>query len=188
MDGQAEVPAAIAPAADAGQRGDRDERDEASTTPRPSVVWMLAQLVPSPELVQGEAVTRFGLRWQVTPLLYSFGVNRRVSPWRTLIVEPLVRQGGSIELFLGPEYIPYGRTALDSLLWRVGVRSYFPVLEYGDYLSVSIGTSYFAFADRSGAAYEAGIYALFGMIGAQFTWSPTGGPATSIATLRLRYF
>src|SRR5689334_2785164 len=102
-------------------------------------LWLLTQLVPSPEVVHGDGVTRFGLRWQVTPLLYSFGVNRRVSPWRTLIVEPFVRQSGSIELFAGPEWIPFGRTFTDSLLWRVGARSYFPLVEYGDYLSMSIG-------------------------------------------------
>jgi hypothetical protein len=124
----------------------------------------------------------------VTAVLYSFGVNRRVSPWRALIVEPLVRQSGSVELFFSPEYVPYGRTASDSLLWRIGVRAYLPLIEYGDYLSMSLGTSYFDLADHGAAAYEVGVYALFGTVGAQLTWSPSGGPATTIATLRLRYF
>jgi hypothetical protein len=155
---------------------------------RPSALWLVTQLVPSPEVVHGDGVTRFEMRWQVTPLLYSFGVNRRASPWRMLIVEPFVRQSGSIEAFVGPEYIPWGRTFFDSLLWRVGARSYFPLIEYGDYLSMSIGVSYFTFGGHDGAAYEIGLYSLFGIVGAQLTWSPSGGPATTIATLRLRYF
>lgn len=164
------------------------DRAPADGSARLTPLWVVAQLVPSPELVYGEGVSRFGLRWQVTPLLYSFGVNRRVSPWRSFVVEPLLRQSGSVELFAGPEYIPFGRTFTDSLLWRIGARSYFPLVEYGDYLSVSIGASYFAFDGHDGAAWEGGIYSLFGIVGAQLTWSPSGGPATTIATLRLRYF
>ena len=99
-----------------------------------------------------------------------------------------MRQSGSIELFVGPEYIPYGQSFWDSVLWRAGARVYLPVLEYGDYLSVSLGASYFSFAGAPGAAYELGVYGLFGIVGAQLTWSPSGGPATTIATLRLRYF
>ena len=186
MHGQGEVPAAIAPASDVAQND--DDQAAAVTSARLTPLWLLTQLVPSPEVVNGDGVTRFGMRWQVTPVLYSFGVNRRVSPWRTLVVEPLVRQSGSIELFVGPEFIPYGRTFFDSLLWRIGVRSYFPVLEYGDYLSVSIGTSYFAFAGTRARRTKLGVYTLFGIVGAQLTWSPSGGPATTIATLRLRYF
>lgn len=186
LHGAGEVPAAIAPAPDAAQN--HDDQAAPATSARLTPLWLLTQFVPSPEIVSGDGVTRFGMRWQVTPVLYSFGVNRRVSPWRTMIVEPFVRQSGSVELYFSPEFIPYGRTFADCLLWRVGVRSYFPVLEYGDYLSVSLGTSYFAFAGDSGAAYEVGIYSLFGIVGAQLTWSPSGGPATTIATLRLRYF
>ena len=182
------APIAPTPAFDASQTDETDDRDDRSEARRLTPMWVVAQLVPSPEIVNGEGVTRVGLRWQLTPLLYSFGVNRRVDPWRFFVVEPLVRQSGAIELFGGPEYVPYGNTVADSLLWRIGVRSYFPLIEYGDYLSASIGVSYFHFADESGVGYEAGLYSLFGIGGAQLTWSPSGGPATTIATLRLRYF
>jgi len=181
-----EVPTAIAPAPEMGQ--DDEPLGRPATSARLTPLWLLVQLVPSPEIVHGDDVTRFGMRWQVTPVLYSFGVNRRVSPWRAFIVEPFVRQSGSIEVFVGPEYIPYGHSVWDSVLWRAGARVYLPVLEYGDYLSVSLGASYFSFAGDPGAAYELGVYGLFGIFGAQLTWSPSGGPATTIATLRLRYF
>jgi hypothetical protein len=68
------------------------------------------------------------------------------------------------------------------------VRSYFPLVERGEYLSISIGASYFDFAGRWGAAFEVGAYALYGIVGVQLTWAPGGGPAATIATLRLRYF
>jgi hypothetical protein len=171
-------------------RGNAARGDETATEPaiRPTPLWAISQLAPSPEIAYGEAVARFGMRWQLTPLLYSFGINRRLSPWRVAIVEPLVRQSGSIELFFSPEYLVRGPTFWDGWLWRAGVRTYVPVIERGDYLSVSFGTSFYEFAARTGVSYEIGAYALFGIVGAQITLAPRSGPAQTIITLRLRYF
>jgi hypothetical protein len=165
-----------------------------------TVPWLATQLVPSPELALGAAsgrgsgglshptAARFGMRWQVTPLLFSWGIHRGLSPWRFFVVEPNVRNSGSIELFVTPEYVWYGSTFADGWLARGGVRSYFPLVEHGEYLSMSLGASGFAFAGTSGAAYEAGVYALFGTIGLQVTVTPSVAPIATIATLRLRYF
>jgi hypothetical protein len=164
--------------------------DETATEPavRPTALWLVAQLAPSPEVAYGDATARFGVRWQFTPLLYSFGINRRLSHWRAVVVEPLVRQSGSIELFISPEYLVRGPSLWDGWLWRAGMRTYLPMIERGDYLSVSFGASCYGFAGRAGASYEIGAYALFGIVGAQITLSPRSGPAQTIATLRLRYF
>lgn len=166
-------------------RGDDAATDQGV---RPTPLWLVAQLAPSPEVAYGGAVARFGVRWQLTPLLYSFGINRRLSPWRVAVVEPLVRQSGSVELFLSPEYLVQGKSVWDGWLWRAGIRTYVPVVERGDYLSFSVGASCYEFEGRVGASYEVGAYVLFGIVGAQFTWSPRSGPAQTIATLRLRYF
>jgi hypothetical protein len=164
--------------------------EEAAAEPsiRLTPLWLLAQLVPSPELAFGDGVTRYGMRWQFTPILYSFGIHRDLSPWRVLVVEPIVRQSGSVELFFGPEFIANGGNFAKGWFLRVGVRSYFPLVERGEYLSVSLGASYFDFDGRGGAAYEVGAYVLYGIVGVQATWAPGGGPAATIATLRLRYF
>ena len=164
--------------------------DEAVTEPdvRPTWLWLATQLVPSPEAVYGESTSRFGARWQVTPVLYSWGINRKLSPWRILVAEPLTRQSGSIELFFSPEYVMYGSRFTDGLVWRTGVRSYFPIIERGDYLSVSAGASHFTLGDRNGAAIEAGAYVLYGTVGAQLTWSPSIAPMRWIATFRVRVF
>ncbi len=150
--------------------------------------WLVTQLVPSPELVYGDATGRFGLRWQVTPLLFSWGIHRGLSPWRFLVAEPYVRQSGSIELYLTPEYVLSGGSLGDGGILRTGVRSYFPLVEHGEHLSVSIGASQFFYEGRSGAAYEAGVYTLYGIVGLQITLSPSTSPLAAIATLRLRYF
>ena len=151
----------------------------------PDAVWAVAQIVPSPEIVVAENVAHFGLRWQVTPILYSFGIHRGQSPWRAFIAEPFVRQVGSIEGYVSPEYVSGQGGDMFSL--RFGTRAYFPLLSHGEYLSVSLGTSYSTFAS-GGVGYELGAYVLFGIFGVQLTTSPTPGQPSWIATLRFRYF
>lgn len=147
-----------------------------------SLDWALLQLLPSPELGMGDEGASFGLRWQLTPLLYSFATDARLDRWRWFLVEPIVRQSGSIELFVSPEYL--------ATRWggRAGVRSYFGLIGRGDYLSMSIGSSYFRFGDADGVSYEAGLYVLFGALGLQVTYSPGFETASWVSTLRLRYF
>ncbi len=153
----------------------------------PSVWWLVAQAVPSPELVVGDQGPRFGMRWQVTPFLYSFGIHRRLSPIRTLVVEPVVRHAGSIELFLSPEWVAYrgGTTLFD-----VGVRATLPIFHRGEYLSASLGVAHTSFDGVSGVRYEAGVYVLFGVLGAVVSVSPTPelSPVSTALTLRVRYF
>ena len=155
---------------------------------RPTLTWLATQLVPSPELVYGGGAPRFGTRWQVTPLLYSWGIHRGLSPWRFFVAEPLVRQSGSLELYFTPEYVVYGPSFGAGWIARTGVRSYFPIVAHGDYLSLSIGASHVYFDGRSGAAIEGGAYVLFGVAGVQITYSPSIAPLEWIATFRIRYF
>jgi hypothetical protein len=168
------------------------KNDEQPAEPEVHITWpwVAAQLVPSPELAVGDGRARFGVRWQVTPVLWSWGIHRGLSPWRFFIAEPFVRQAGSVELFLSPEYFVYGPRFVNGMAGRAGVRAYFPLIERGEYLSVSAGGSYLYFDGDSSAAVEAGAYTLFGIVGAQLTWSPnpSASPIAWIATLRLRYF
>ncbi|WP_437278955.1 hypothetical protein WME90_48420 [Sorangium sp. So ce375] len=162
----------------------------AATEPdiRPTLSWLLVQLVPSPELWIGPGETRFGFRWQVTPLLYSFGINRKLSPWRAFIAEPLTRHAGSIELFGSPAYIAHPGPFAESWLIRGGVRAYFPLLDGGDYLSCSLGGSALFAREQVAASYEAGIYTLFGALGVQVTATPTAALRSTTITLSIRYF
>jgi hypothetical protein len=154
---------------------------------KPTLVWIFTQVIPSPEVAYGEDAARFGLRWQVTPILYSFGINPRLSPWRSLVVEPIVRQSGSVELFLSPEL--FTGSLLQTPMVRAGVRAYFPLIAKGEELSVSLGTSYTYMNGQSGVGYEAGVYTLYGVVGLQVTYTPTpSSPVQWITTLRIRYF
>jgi hypothetical protein len=153
-----------------------------------SLEWAVWQLVPSPQLGVGEDGALFGLRWQVTPLLYSFATDARLTRWRTLVAEPIVRQSGSIELFVSPEYLALDGGMGDRFGVRAGLRSYFGLLGRGDNLSVSIGSSWYQFRDARGVSFEVGSYVLFGALGLVLTYSPSFDGARWLTTLRLRYF
>jgi hypothetical protein len=154
----------------------------AADGPRPTAAFLAGQLVPSPEVLAGQSGAHFGLRWQVTPALYSFGIHRSKSPWRSFIVEPVVRQSGSMELFVSPE------VALGTLGVRTGVRSYFPLVQRGEYLSWSVGSGFARLGSQNSAFYEAGAYVLFGLFGLQAAILPGVRDARFSATLCVRIF
>jgi hypothetical protein len=165
-----------------------------SPIPYPTLPWFLLQFLPSPEVAvgrvhdaSGAASTEaaFGMRWQVTPLLWSWGTNRHVNRWRFFVVDPLARHAGSLELTGTVEYF-FGN--VDRAILRPGVRAYFPVAQRGEYLSVSLGTSTYAYDDKMRVAYDVGAYVLYGLFGIQATIAPENGPLTAIGTFRIRYF
>jgi hypothetical protein len=183
----------------------------AEPQPYPSLAWLGLQLLPSPEVAAGrvetclaraptgacldpsgrpivgekETRTAFGLRWQLTPVVWSWGVNRRVSRWRLFVVDPLARHSGSLELSTSFEYI-FGH--VDRAIVRPGVRAYFPLAQRGEYLSASLGTSTYSYDSKMHVAYDVGAYVLFGIFGVQLTVAPNHDPLMAIGTFRIRYF
>jgi hypothetical protein len=165
-------------------------RRSTATPPGTSLTfaWAVTQLIPSPELGAGNDGALFGLRWQLVPFLYSFGIDRRLSPFRAFVVEPLVRTSGSIELFVAPEYLALDDDLARRFGFRVGVRAHFPVVERGDYLSISVGTAYVRFGERESASYQFGAYLLFGFLGIEQSILPGLAEARWIGTLNVRFF
>ncbi len=167
----------------------RPPADQEATEPSIKVtpLWLAVQLVPSPEWSIGSGNrSRFGMRWQATPLLYSFGLNKRLSPWRSFVVEPFTRQSGSIELFFTPEYL--NADEKNHWMFRTGLRGYLPLWQRGEYLSISVGSSYYAYGGQQGWSYETGLFTFFGIVVIQATYSPSLKRLPVILTLRLRYF
>lgn len=170
----------------------------ASPQPYPSLPWTALQFLPSPE-VGGGRVHRtgsdgvqqdttelaFGLRWQLTPIVWSWGTNRRVSRWRSFVVDPIARNSGSIELNTTFEYL-FGH--VDRMLVRPGIRATFPLLQRGEYLSASLGTSTYTYNGTARVAYDVGAYVFFGLFGVQVTVAPAHAPLSFIGTFRVRYF
>lgn len=155
---------------------------------RPTLPWLAAQAVPSAEWLIADDGLRFGARWQVTPFLYSFGIDPRLSPVRILIAEPIMRFSGSVELYMSPAYLAGGGSIGERWLLRGGLRAYLPLLHRGEYLAWSIGGAAVYHRDRPGVSYEAGLYTLFGMLGVQAAYIPTPGLRAASLTLHVRVF
>ncbi|MFT3771015.1 MAG: hypothetical protein QM820_36840 [Minicystis sp.] len=152
-------------------------------------IWALLQLIPSSEVVIWDGTVRYGARWQVTPLLYSFGGNRKLSRWRSFVVEPVVRHAGSIEFYVAPEVLT-GSFAdnADRWIFRGGLRSYVPLLHRGEYLSASFGGSVLTAAGKAGVGVDAGLHTFGGMFGVRAGYSPTPGLRMTTLALELRIF
>lgn len=154
-------------------------------TPAPTVVWGATQLVPSPTLGWDGHAPAFGLRWQITPVLWSFGIHRAApTRFRSFVVEPTYRYSGSVELHVTPEWLD--REGRDEVLARTGLRVYVPVSERGERLAVSIGSGAWIDGSRLGAEVEVGAYVLAGLLGVQVGWAPGLAGARLSTTLRVR--
>lgn len=161
----------------------------ADAFPYPTVIWAATQLVPSPgvAVVRGEPALL--LRWQVTPLLYSFALRRGLFPLRVLVAEPMTRHGGSVELFVSPEYLGMGREFASRWGARTGVRSYFPLLDFGEGLAMSLGGAHVYHQGEHAMGFEAGLYALFGVFGLEASFTPRlAGREAYFVAMRVRYF
>jgi hypothetical protein len=151
-----------------------------------AVVWGLVQLIPSPLYVATSDRVGGGVRWQITPLIYSFGVAAR--PVRTFIIEPVARHTGAIELFASPEWACCAVGDATSFIARGGARLYFPLIGRGEALTGSLGGSYYRAGDGTGGSAEVGVYALFASLGLTVTVSPRLTGREVITALHIRYF
>lgn len=149
-------------------------------------VWFATQLIPSPLLAYGSGAVHPGMRWQITPLVLSFGVAAK--PVRTFFVAPIARYGGSVELYVSPEYI--GNAPNDATGWvaRFGSRLYLPVAGKGESFAWSLGGSYYRASGGDGFAMELGAYWLFGLFGFTVTVAPQMAQREIISAFQIRYF
>ncbi len=144
--------------------------------------WTLVQAIPSPTFYQDNSISgqRFiaGLRWNITPFNYSFNANKLVSPLQFFKVNPVRRYGGSVELFIQPEWLltSFKYAELNRFTLTQGVKLYFPLAEYGEYLAGSVGVKYSirkSSANNSNNTFglEMGTYTFFGILGFTFTYN-----------------
>lgn len=160
--------------------------------------WTALQAIPSPTFTidngHGTHSLITSFRWQVTPLSYSWSANEMVSSVGFLKINPVRRHGGSVQIDLQPEiatrdlaHAGLGRSSL-----AVGSRAFFPLAEYGEYLSCSIGARYVLrrFLDGARAntlAGEIGLYTLFGLVGIQLGLGADPAARYSLS-ICLRYY
>jgi hypothetical protein len=166
------------------------ERDPArSISPAmAATLWTVAQLIPSPVLVTGSEGFGGGMRWQLTLLVYAFGLqSHRV---RSIWVHPTARHAGAFELYVSPAWLccapaPEGNT---SWMLNAGGRVYFPLGGRGENLAASLGASYYRASPDDGAAFELAVYTLSSLVGLSVTVAPWLRAREVSTALTLRYY
>jgi hypothetical protein len=146
------------------------------------LIWSALQLVPSPVFLHDgdEENNRIvpALRWQITPVNFSFRANKFVSPVQFFMINPVRRFSGSIEVFVQPEWsignFKYSRLGRFGI--STGSRLNLPLSADGEYLSMSLGGKYNYRKSLDGGkndfiSLEGGVYALYGMVGLQFNYN-----------------
>lgn len=131
--------------------------------PFPTPAWLAVQVLPALAVEFGaEAPVTPELRWQLTPVSWSWGTNVKARRWRAFIVEPRLRHGGSVELSVSP-VLRLG-AAVDFTV-RPALRLFLPLLEYGEALSLSVALHGQRLGGVLALGPEVGAYVLFGILG-----------------------
>ena len=148
-------------------------------------VWFPLQIIPSMTLYSFPTNSAFGFEWEMTPVLYSFGINRRVSPWYSFIVEPTARFSGSVELTVAGQVFTSkpGRSYFGS---TVQVMGFIPVFELGEQLTLNVGAGTFRTGGLSLYYTAAGVSSVFGMV--HLNVKHAANPETWVGSLEVRIF
>jgi hypothetical protein len=147
--------------------------------------WLPYQALPSMMVISHPGDIPFAFEWEVTPLLYSFGMTRKVSPWHSMFVLPPARFTGSIELKVTGQLSTRktGRSYFGSSAQLIG---HIPLIERGEYLGLNVGVAKYAFAGSSPWFKVIGVSTLFGFV--EFNFKHSSDPSMWLGSIELRFF
>ena len=147
--------------------------------------WLELQAIPSMMVVSHPSDVPFAFEWEATPLLYSFGMTKLVSPWHSFRVVPPARFTGSIELKVTGQ-VSTRKTGSSYFGSSAQLIAHVPLLERGEYLGLNVGVAKYAFAGSSPWFKVVGISTLFGFVELNFKHS--SDPTIWMGTIEFRFF
>lgn len=147
--------------------------------------WYKYQLIPNLLFHTAPAGTMVGVEWEAAPLLYSWGINRKTSPWYSFIVVPTARFSGSIEW----------NVALQAYTEKVGrshfgysthLMTYWPLSDVGELAGLNLGIGAYGSPDGFRIFKAIGVSTAFGML--HLNVRHAGRPTTWLTSLEVRLF
>lgn len=147
--------------------------------------WLEYQSIPSLMVISHPSDIPFAFEWEATPLLYSFGMTRLVSPWHAFKIEQPARFTGSIELKLTGQ-ISTRKTGTSYFSSSAQLIGHIPLVERGEYLGLNVGVAKYAFAGSSPWFKVVGISTLFGFV--EFNFKHSSDPEMWMGTVEFRFF
>lgn len=160
-------------------------RSQQAEPPSRFSAWLPYQAIPGMMVISHPGDIPFAFEWEATPLLYSFGMTRKISPWHSFFVVPPARFTGSLELKVTGQVSTRktGRSYFGSSAQLIG---HIPLSERGEYLGLNIGVAKYAFAGFSPWFKVVGISTLFGFV--EFNFKHSSDPKMWMGTIELRFF
>jgi len=162
----------------------RSQTQEASLSDR-VFTWLQFQAIPSITILSSTSATQTGFEWEATPLLYSFGMTRLVSPWKSFIVEPPARFTGSIEFVVSGQILTekVGNSYFGGSAQLLG---HIPLIERGEHLGLTVGIGSYSFSQSTPFFKVVGISTLFGFL--HFNLKQSASPKLWVGSIEFRFF
>ena len=147
--------------------------------------WLPWQFVPNFTFTATPTQTPFGLEWEATPLLYSFGISRLVSPWYSFIVEPVARFSGSVELVVTGQLYP-NKLGTSHFGYSGQLLGHVPLIERGEHLALNVGVATYRIGNDYPVFKVLGVSTLFGFI--HFNVKQASNPDVWVWSFEFRMF
>jgi hypothetical protein len=147
--------------------------------------WLELQAIPNLMVISHPSNIPFAFEWEATPVLYSFGMTKLVSPWHSFRVVPPARFTGSIELKLTGQ-VSTRKTGSSYFGSSAQLIGHIPLIERGEYLGLNVGVAKYAFAGSSPWFKVVGISTLFGFV--EFNFKHSSDPTIWMGTIEFRFF
>lgn len=147
--------------------------------------WIMLQLLPSCSWVKLQEQTHFAFEWEISPLIYSFGMNPLDPPWHFLQVTQPERFAGSIELDVTSQMY---FTRIGSTHWGFSgqLLMHLPLVERGEYVGLNLGVARYTLAGSASTYIVGGFSTIFGFIHYNIKYSPAD--KIWMNSIELRFF
>ena len=150
-----------------------------------ALVWSALQLAPSFTWTAFRSGTHFAFEWEAAPVLYSFGLNRLASPWKFFVATPVARYTGSIEAVVSAQVFTT-KPGTSSFGYSGQVLGHIPLIERGEYLSMTIGGARYHSNGQYNTFLVGGLSTFFGMFHGTVKYAPSSD--VWMTSLELRIF
>lgn len=148
-------------------------------------VWLPFQAIPTLTLLSSSPSSAFGFEWEATPLLYSFGMNKQISPWFSVIIEPTARFTGSVELSISGQ-LWTSKVGASYFSYSGRLTGFIPLIERGEHLTLNLGVAAYRFPGRTQIFKVVGVSTIFGIV--HLNVKQGNNPTTWITSLEFRVF
>jgi hypothetical protein len=137
-----------------------------------STSWLIQQVLPSYSWTCFQNQTNFAFEWEVSPVLFSFGMNRLNPKWHFFKVSQPERFTGSVELILSTQLYT---SKVGTSYWGFSgqILAHIPLIEYGEYLGLNLGVARYTIGGMPSNYIIGGFSTFFGFLHFNLKYSPS---------------